>query len=106
MASPLALLFDRERMAHALGPWRGLAPLSIGAIAFVLGWLWIMLKDTAHTLSFTSASEALVYGPDLALFLVSLLLRTWSTWQLFRDPVHGDHRSAAQRYRGRPATRR
>lgn len=105
MTSPLTPLFDRERMAHALGPWRGLAPLGTGAIAFVLGWLWIVLMDTARTLNWTSASEALVYGPGLALFLANLLLWTWSTWQLFRNHVHGDHRSAAQRYRDRPATR-
>lgn len=105
MASPLTPLFDRERMAHTLGPWRGLAPLGIGAIAFVLGWLWIVLMDTARTLNWTSASEALVYGPGLALFLASLLLWVRGIWQLLRDHVHGDHRLAAQRYRERAPQR-
>jgi hypothetical protein len=99
-------LFDRDRLAHALGPWRALATIGAGALAFVLGWLWIIVLDTARTLGFTSASEALVYGPGLALFLASLLLWVWSIWQLFRDHVHGDHRLAAQRYRNRSAPRR
>lgn len=104
--APLASLFDRERLAHALGKWRGLATFGAGALAFVLGWLWIVILDTARTLSGTSASEALVYGPGLALFLASLLLWVWSLWQLFRDHVHHDHQPAAQRYRSRATIQR